>query len=129
MKRILVVEDNTTNLYLINFILEKKGYEVIQAKSGEEGVEVAIKEKPDLILMDIQLPGIDGMEATRRIRNSKANGKIPIIAITSYAMAGDKEKALAAGCTGYIKKPINPETFIAEIEKYLGTRETHQLGA
>jgi len=129
MKRILVVEDNTTNLYLINFILEKKGYEVIHAKSGEEGVEVAIKEKPDLILMDIQLPGIDGMEATRRIRNSKANGKIPIIAITSYAMAGDKEKALAAGCTGYIKKPINPETFISEIERYLGTRETHQLGA
>jgi len=119
MKRILVVEDNETNFYLISFILEKKGYEVIQAKSGEEGVEVAIKEKPDLILMDIQLPGIDGMEATRRIRNSKANSKVPIVALTSYAMAGDKEKALAAGCTGYIKKPINPETFIAEIEGYL----------
>jgi len=119
MKKILVVEDNTTNFYLINFILEKKGYEVIPAKSGEEGVEAAIKEKPDLILMDVQLPGIDGLEATRRIRNSKANDKVPIIALTSYAMAGDKEKALAAGCTGYIKKPINPETFIAEIEKYL----------
>ena len=129
MKRILVVEDNTTNFYLLNFILEKKGYEVLAAKSGEEGVEIAIKEKPDLILMDIQLPGIDGFEATQRIRNSKANGKVPIIAITSYAMTGDKEKALVAGCTGYIKKPINPETFISEIERYLGTRETHQLGA
>ncbi len=129
MKRILVVEDNTTNFYLINFILEKKGYEVIHAKSGEESVEMAIKEKPDLILMDIQLPGIDGMEATKRIRKSEANSKTPIIALTSYAMAGDKEKALAAGCTGYIKKPINPETFISEVERYLGTRETHQLGA
>ncbi len=119
MKKILVVEDNETNMYLINFILEKNGYEVIQAKTGEEGVELAIKEKPDLILMDIQLPGIDGLEATKRIRKSKANSKIPIIAITSYAMVGDRAKALAAGCTGYIQKPINPDTFLAEIKKYL----------
>ncbi len=72
MKKILVVEDNETNMYLINFILEKNGYEVIQARTGEEGVELAIKEKPDWILMDIRLPGIDGLEATGRIRNSKA---------------------------------------------------------
>jgi len=119
MKRILVVEDNETNLYLIRFMLEKSGYEVIEAREGAAGVELAIKEKPDLIIMDIQLPGIDGLEATKRIRASEADGDIPIIALTSFAMAGDRERALAAGCTGYIEKPINPETFIAEIEKYL----------
>ncbi len=119
MKKILVVEDNETNMYLINFILEKNGYGVIQARTGEEGVELAIKEKPDLILMDIQLPDMDGLEATKRIRDSEAGGEVPIVALTSYAMAGDREKALAAGCTGSIEKPINPDTFLAEIEKYL----------
>ena len=119
MKRILVVEDNETNMYLIRFMLEKSGYEVIEAGEGAVGVELAIKEKPDLVIMDIQLPGIDGLEATKRIRASEADGDIPIIALTSFAMAGDKERALAAGCTGYIEKPINPETFMAEIEKYL----------
>ncbi len=119
MKRILVVEDNGTNLYLIRFILEKGGYEVIEAMEGAVGVELAVKEKPDLIIMDIQLPDIDGLEATKRIRASEADGDIPIIALTSFAMPGDRESALAAGCTGYIEKPINTETFIAEIEKFL----------
>jgi len=119
MKRILVVEDNEINMYLCSRILKSSGYEVIEARSGEEGVELTIKEKPDLILMDIQLPGIDGLETTKRIRKSEANGEIPIIALTSYAMAGDREKALKAGCTGYIEKPINPDTFMSEIEKYL----------
>lgn len=119
MKRILVIEDNETNIYLIGFILKKNRHEVIEARSGEEGVELAIKEKPDLILMDIQLPGIDGLEATRRIRESEAEEEVPIIALTSYAMTGDRDKSLAAGCTGYIEKPINPDTFMGEIEKYL----------
>ena len=119
MKKILVVEDNETNMYLCSRILKSSGYEVIEARSGEEGIEFTIKEKPDLIIMDIQLPGIDGLETTKRIRKTKANGDIPIIALTSYAMAGDRKKALSAGCTGYIEKPINPETFLAEIEKYL----------
>jgi CheY-like chemotaxis protein len=119
MKKILVIEDNETNMYLISFILKENGYKVIEAGTGEVGVELAIKEKPDMILMDIQLPDIDGLEATRRIRESKADGKVPIVAITSYAMAGDKEKALVAGCNGYIEKPINLNTFIGEIEKYL----------
>jgi len=119
VKRILVIEDNETNLYLIRFMLEKSGYEVIEAREGAAGVELAIKEKPDLIIMDIQLPDIDGLEATKRIRATEADGDIPIIALTSFAMAGDRERALAAGCTGYIEKPINPETFMAEIEKYL----------
>ena len=119
MKRVLVVEDNKANMYLFCRMLESRGYEVIQAESGEEGVKLAIKEKPDLILMDIQLPGIDGMEATKRIRKSKTNRKTPIIAVTSYAMIGDRERILKAGCTGYIEKPINPKTFLTQIEKYL----------
>ncbi len=119
MKRILVVEDNETNMYLIKFMLEKSGYEVIEAREGAEGVALAVQEKPDLIIMDIQLPDIDGLEATKRIRASEADGEIPIIALTSFAMVGDREKALAAGCTGYLQKPINPETFITEIEKFL----------
>jgi len=118
-KRILLIEDNETNLYLIRFILEKNGYQVIEAREGVLGVKLAAKEKPDLVIMDIQLPDIDGLEATRRIRASKADHKIPIVALTSYAMVGDRQKALAAGCTGYIEKPINPETFMAELEKYL----------
>ena len=118
-KKILIVEDNEKNMYLMNFILTKKGYEVVKAETGEKGVETAIKERPDLVLMDIQLPGIDGFEATKQIRGSDANGEIPIVAITSYAMAGDKERVLAAGCNGYIEKPINPDTFVAEIEEYI----------
>ena len=116
MKRILIVEDNEHNMYLINFILEKNGYETIKAFNG---IGLAMKEKPDLIIMDIQLPDINGLEVTRRIRGSIVDGTIPIIAITSYAMSGDKDEALEAGCTGYIEKPINPDTIMAEIEKYL----------
>lgn len=119
MKRILVIEDNEQNLYLIRFILEQSGFEVVEARNGTEGVDQAIKELPDLIIMDIQLPDINGYEATRRIRASKTDDDIPIIALTSYAMTGDREKAMAAGCTGYIEKPINPETIMAEIKKYL----------
>ncbi|MFZ2199070.1 MAG: response regulator, partial [Thermodesulfovibrionales bacterium] len=106
MKKVLVVEDNERNMYLISFILEKMGHRVLQADSGEKGVELASREQPDLILMDIQLPGIDGLEATKRIRQY---GDIPIIAITSFAMTGDRERLIAAGCNGYIEKPINPE--------------------
>jgi len=119
MKRILVVEDNEKNRYLIGFILRKNGYEVIEALTGEKGIELAIKENPDLVLMDVQLPGIDGLETTKRIRESEADGGLPIVALTSYAMTGDREKALAAGCTGYLEKPLNPETFMADLEKYL----------
>jgi len=123
MKKILVVEDNEINMYLSCRILRSSGYEVIEARSGEEGVELAIKEKPDLIIMDIQLPGIDGLETTKRIRESEADGEVPIIALTSYAMAGDRKKALKAGCTGYIEKPINPETFMNEIKKFLEVKD------
>jgi len=119
MKRILIVEDNEKNMYLMSYIVEKMGHRPIKAVSGEEGVEMAAAEQPDLILMDIQLPGIDGLEAIKRIRASEASISIPIIAITSYAMAGDRERLLAAGCNGYIEKPINPETIISELNRYV----------
>jgi len=118
-KRILVVEDNKQNLYLATFLLEKNGYQVIAAEDGLEAIEKAKMEKPDLILMDMQLPEMDGFEATRRIKSIPEISHIPIVAVTSYAMVGDKEKALAAGCVGYIEKPFMPETFVSEIEKYL----------
>ncbi len=124
MKRALVVEDNIENLELISYALRRAGYEVVAAGTGEEGVEMAIREKPCFVLMDINLPGIDGLEATRRIRKSEADGRIPIIAITSYAMRGDMEKILAAGCSGYFEKPIDPLTIVEQISKILKDAET-----
>jgi len=117
-KRILVVEDNEQNLYLATFLLKKNGYEVIAARNGLEAIEKAKAEKPDMILMDMQFPEMDGYEATKRIKGIPELSHIPIIAVTSYAMVGDREKVLAAGCVGYIEKPIIPETFVSEIEKY-----------
>jgi two-component system, cell cycle response regulator DivK len=118
MKKVLIIEDNENNLYLMKFMLEKSGHSVIEAKDGNTGIMKTIKEKPDLVIMDIQLPDITGLEATKQIRESEIGYKIPIVAVTSYAMVGDKEKTLAAGCTGYIEKPINPETFLKELRKY-----------
>lgn len=119
MKRILIIEDNEDNMYMIKFILEKNNLVVRMAKTGVDGYTKALKEKPDLILMDIQLPDISGIEVTRRIRQSSIGNSIPILAISSYAMTGDKQKAINAGCSGYIEKPINPETIMDEINKYL----------
>ena len=120
MGKILIVEDNEANIYLISFILKRYGYSVIEARNGEEGIECAINESTEMIIMDIDLPKIDGYETASRIRSLETEGnRIPLIALTSYAMAGDKEKAIEAGCTGYMEKPINPDTFITEIEKYL----------
>jgi len=120
MKKVLVVEDNRDNLRLISYALRRHGYEVISADTGIKGVEMAVAEHPDFIIMDINLPGIDGLEATRRIRKSGANGTIPIIAITSYAMAGDMDLVLAAGCNGYFEKPIDPLTIMDKIHALLG---------
>ena len=120
MKTALVIEDNEDNMKLITFILEKNGYSTIMAENGKTGIELAIKERPDFILLDIQLPDVDGMEVLKAIRGSEANGEIPIIAITSYAMSGDREKLLQAGCNGYIEKPIDPETIIAQIKQFTG---------
>jgi two-component system cell cycle response regulator DivK len=122
-KKILIIEDNEQNLYLITFILEKHRYQVIQARDGQTGINLAIKEKPDLILLDIQLPIMDGYKVAEELRRSFGNVDVPIIAITSYAMVGDKEKALAAGCTGYLTKPIDPDTFVSYIERFLKSNE------
>lgn len=117
-RKILVVEDNEQNMYLVTFILKNAGYEVLQAYNGMDGVSMAEQYLPDLILLDIQLPKMDGYVVSRILRKNERLAKIPIIAITSYAMPGDREHALAAGCTGYIEKPINPETFINQVEAY-----------
>jgi len=119
VKRILVIEDNEKNMYLMTFILERMGHVVLKAVTGEEGVEAAVREVPDLILMDIQLPGIDGFEATKRIRASVAARGVPIVAVTSLAMTGDRERLLAAGCNGYIEKPIDPDAIMGQIAGFL----------
>lgn len=119
MKKVLVVEDDIDNLALITYALERGGYEVIAAQTGEIGLELAIKEKPYFIIMDISLPGIDGLETARRIRQSKIDHNIPIIAITSFAMKGDMEKAINAGCNAYFEKPIDPLTIVDEIHKII----------
>ena len=118
-KKILVVDDNEKNRYLIAFILEKNGFEAVTANDGFEGVETARKQRVDLVIMDIKMPKMDGYETTREIKKLEGYQSVPIIALTSYAMAEDKKKALEAGCDGYIAKPINPETFMDEIRKYL----------
>jgi CheY-like chemotaxis protein len=119
VKKVLVVEDNEKNLYLVTFILERMGHRVVAARTGEAGVDLVEVERPDLVLMDIQLPGIDGLETTRRIRATEFGARVPIVALTSYALVGDREQVLGAGCTGYIEKPIDPETIMAQIEGYL----------
>ena len=117
--KILVIEDNEQNLYLTTFILEKHGYEVVQARDARQGIELASQVDPKLILLDIQLPVMDGYAVARELRSNPALARVPIVAVTSYAMAGDRERVLAAGCAGYIEKPINPDTFMAELEQYL----------
>lgn len=119
MAKILIIEDNEQNMYLETFILLKRGHEVLPARSGEAGISLASETLPDLILLDIQLPGMDGYEVARKLRETPAIAHVPIIAVTSYAMAGDRERILAAGCIGYIEKPINPDTFHLEVTQYL----------
>jgi len=119
-KRVLVVEDDAQNSYLIGFILEKSGYEVVTAVDGEQALAEVEKVLPDLILMDMLLPKMNGYEATRRIKARPEAKQIPIVALTAYSMKGDREKILESGCDGYISKPIDPETFVAEMEGYFG---------
>jgi two-component system, cell cycle response regulator DivK len=119
MARILVVEDNPLNLELMRDILVAEGYEVLEANDGAAGVEIAVLEHPDLILMDLQLPGMDGLEATRRLREHPAFATMPIIAVTAHAMRGDDERAMAAGCTGFITKPIRVREFASAVAGFL----------
>jgi CheY-like chemotaxis protein len=119
MARILIIEDNEQNLYLESFILQKNGHVVLQASNGASGITQAAQELPDLILLDIQLPGMDGYTVAEALRANPATMNIPIVAVTSYAMTGDRERILASGCTSYIEKPINPDTFHTEIAQFL----------
>lgn len=118
-KNILVIEDNEQNMYLVTFILEKHDYRVFQAQTGKEGLKLAQENHIDLILLDIQLPELDGYAIASMIREVDKLKEVPVIAVTSYAMSGDREKALASGCTGYIEKPINPDTFMKEVQLFL----------
>jgi two-component system cell cycle response regulator DivK len=122
-RTILVIEDNEQNRYLLRFLLEKHGYSVETASDGKSGIEAANAIRPDAILLDIQLPEMDGYAVARVLRSSPSLQGTPIIAVTSYAMAGDREGVLAAGCNGYIEKPINPDTFVAQIEAFLPPKE------
>lgn len=122
-EKILIVEDNEINMKLIKTILKAKGYLMSEARDGEEALQAVISEAPDLILMDIQIPKIDGLEATRRIRKMEGLGNTLIVALTAHAMEGDREKILEAGCNGYIAKPINTRTFIEEIEAMLANKK------
>jgi len=117
--KILLVEDNEQNRYLATFILEKAGHQVIHAHTGREALEIADHERPDLVLMDIQMPEMDGYEAAQRLRTMAGFEQIPVVAVTSYAMAGDQEKAMKLGFIGYIEKPISTETFLADIGRFL----------
>jgi two-component system cell cycle response regulator DivK len=116
---ILLIEDNEQNRYLATFLLEKAGYSVVPAADGQLGIELAARILPQLILLDIQLPTMDGHAVAQALRRNPLLERIPIVAVTSYAMAGDREKALASGCTGYLEKPIDPETFAAAVEHFL----------
>ena len=118
-KRVLVIEDTEDNRQIIRDLLTNAGYEVVEANDGIEGVEMAGSENPDLILMDIQLPGLDGYEATRRIKADPLLKQIPIIAVTSYALSGDEAKTRAAGCDGYIAKPFSPRNLLSMVRQYL----------
>ena len=118
-KRILVVEDQEDNRQILRDLLGNAGYELVEAVDGEQALAAYAKQRPDLILMDIQLPVIDGYEATRRIRLNPELKSIPIIAVTSYALTGDEAKALAAGCTAYITKPFSPRALLAKVQEHL----------
>ena len=117
--RILVVEDHEENRRIMRDLLTSVGYEMIEAVTGEDGVALAERERPDLILMDIQLPGLDGYEATRRIKANPTLRAIPIIAVTSYALSGDDAKAMQAGCDAYVAKPFSPRELLAKIRQHL----------
>ena len=121
-KLILIVEDDPKNLKLIRDLLQVSGYSVLEASDGKQGVEMAKEKNPDLILMDIQMPVMDGLEATRILKAERETNKIPIVVLTAYAMKGDEEKMREAGCDGYITKPIDTRKFLKKISEYLSEK-------
>ncbi|MDX1975643.1 MAG: response regulator [Rickettsiales bacterium] len=122
-KRILIVEDNELNLKLFRDLLTAHGYETMETKEGFEAIAITRKEKPDLILMDIQLPEISGIDVTRKLKSDAATSSIPIIAVTAFAMKDDEEKILSAGCQAYLSKPISIVPFLNTVRRFLGEEE------
>jgi CheY-like chemotaxis protein len=122
-RKILLVEDNPQNRYLVTFLLEKNGYEVVVAEDGEEAITAVAEHVPDLILMDVQLPKLDGYEATRRIKSDERFAKIPLVALTAHSMKGDRGKAMSAGCDDYVTKPVDADQLISRIKDLLGDAE------
>lgn len=122
-KRILLVEDNPVNRRLAQFLLKSKGYEVWEATTVPEAFAVLKERRPDLILMDIQLPEVDGLTATRRLKADPATQDIPVVAVTSYAMKGDETRALEAGCSGYVTKPIDKTLFLDTVARVLAEKQ------
>ena len=122
-KVILNVEDNEANRKIVRYLFESKGYKVVEAMDGEEGVRMADQERPDIILMDVQLPKLSGYEATLRIKANPALRDIPVIAVTSFALSGDDEKAMEAGCDDYIAKPFKPRDLLERVVKFLSAKE------
>jgi two-component system, cell cycle response regulator len=121
--RILIIEDNPANLELMTYLLRSCNYEPAIAEDGETGLKLAARERPDVVLCDIQLPGADGFEVVRRMKADPTTRAVPVVAVTAYAMVGDRDRALAAGFDGYIAKPITPETFVSQVESFL--KEQH----
>jgi two-component system cell cycle response regulator DivK len=120
-RRILLIEDNAQNRYLVTFLLQARGWEVVPAEDGPAGLVLAEQIDPVLVLLDIQLPGMDGYAVARALRAIPKFNSVPVVAVTSYAMPGDRERCIEAGCNGYLEKPIDPETFALTIEKFLKT--------
>jgi two-component system cell cycle response regulator DivK len=118
-ERILVVEDNAMNLKLVRDVLRHAGYDVVEARTGEEGVELAAQCEPDLVLMDLQLPGIDGMEALRQLRAREPDHRVPVVAVTAFAMKEDHERAAQAGFDGYVEKPISVRGLPEQVKAFL----------
>jgi two-component system cell cycle response regulator DivK len=121
--RVLVVEDNERNLKLVRDVLEYAGYQVVEATTGEQGVELARTASPDLVLMDLQLPGIDGAEALRRIRESRDPDRIPVVAVTAFAMQDDRDRAIDAGFDGYLQKPLSVRELPNQVQRFLTVRQ------
>jgi len=122
-RKVLIIEDNDQNLYLATFLLEKNGFEVVAARDGPEAVEIVQNSIFNVILLDIQLPGMDGFEVLDTIKKFPQVAGVPVIAVTSHAMSGDRQRMLTAGCNGYIEKPINPDLFVDQIEQNLNDVE------
>lgn len=117
--KILLIEDNAHNRYLVTFLLQARGWEIVHAEDGPAGLALADQIDPILVLLDIQLPGMDGYAVARALRSNTKFDAIPIVAVTSYAMPGDRERCVESGCSGYLEKPIDPETFAQAVESFL----------